>query len=240
MHKLLKDSAIIIIGNEILSGRTQDTNTKFLAQKLLSIGIIVNEVRIIPDSKEHIIECVNKLRIKYNYVFTSGGIGPTHDDITAECIANAFDVKLPINEVAKKLLQDYYKNQNVELNAARLRMARIPEGANLIDNPISIAPGFQIENVFVLAGVPKIFKAMVKDIIEKLKSAKPIKSKSIRIEKPEGEIAEELASIASDFPNAQIGSYPFKKNLVKGTRIVITHSDILVIDEITKLVKLLK
>ena len=240
MHKLLKDSAIIIIGNEILSGRTQDTNTKFLAQKLLSIGIIVNEVRIIPDSKEHIIESVNKLRIKYNYVFTSGGIGPTHDDITAECIANAFDVKLPINEVAKKLLQDYYKNQNVELNAARLRMARIPEGANLIDNPISIAPGFQIENVFVLAGVPKIFKAMVKNIIEKLKSAKPIKSKSIRIEKPEGEIAEILASIAGDFPSAQIGSYPFKKNLVKGTRIVITHSDILVIDEITKLVKLLK
>ena len=240
MHKSLKNSAIIIIGNEILSGRTQDTNTKFLAQKLLSIGIIVNEVRIIPDSKEHIIECVNKLRIKYNYVFTSGGIGPTHDDITAKCIANAFDVKLPINEAAKKLLQDYYKNQNVELNAARLRMARIPEGANLIENPISIAPGFQIENVFVLAGVPKIFKAMVKNIIEKLKSAKPIKSKSIRIEKPEGEIAEKLASIASDFPSAQIGSYPFKKNLVKGTRIVITHSDILVIDEITKLVKLLK
>ena len=240
MHKSLKNSAIIIIGNEILSGRTQDTNTKFLAQKLLSIGIIVNEVRIIPDSKEHIIECVNKLRIKYNYVFTSGGIGPTHDDITAECIANAFDVKLPINEAAKKLLQDYYKNQNVELNAARLRMARIPEGANLIENPISIAPGFQIENVFVLAGVPEIFKAMVKDIIEKLKSAKPIKSKSIRIEKPEGEIAEELESIANDFPNAQIGSYPFKKNLVKGTRIVITHSDTHVIDEITKLVKLLK
>ena len=144
----LRTSGIIIIGNEILSGRTQDLNSRYLAQRLLTIGIIVNEVRIIPDIKDRIIDTVNELRNKYTFVFTSGGIGPTHDDITAECIASAFDVDLPINKEAKLLLKNYYLEQNIKLNSSRLRMARVPKGAVMIPNPISVAPGFQLKNVF--------------------------------------------------------------------------------------------
>ena len=184
-NKPLRSSGIIIIGNEILSGRTQELNSRYLAQKLLTVGVTVNEVRIIPDVKEKIIECVNEMRNKYTFVFTSGGIGPTHDDITSECIAIAFGVNLPINIKAKKLLENYYKLQNIKLNNARLRMARIPTGSNLIQNPISAAPGFQIENVFVLAGVPNIFKSMVEQIIKKLGIQNSIKSKTIRINKAE-------------------------------------------------------
>ena len=146
----LRTSGIIIIGNEILSGRTQELNSRYLAQKLLTVGVTVNEVRIIPDVKEKIIECINEIRKKYTFVFTSGGIGPTHDDITSECIASAFGVNLPINIEAKKLLENYYKLQNIKLNNARLRMARIPTGSNLINNPISAAPGYQIEKVGIL------------------------------------------------------------------------------------------
>ena len=220
-----RTSSIIIIGNEILSGRTQELNSRFLAQRLLSIGIKVYEVRIIPDNKNCIINCINNLRKKYKYVFTSGGIGPTHDDITAECVANAFNVELPIHIGAKKILEDYYKTQNIKLNNARLRMARIPKGAIMISNPISAAPGFQIENVFVLAGVPKIFKAMVENIIEKLGIETSIISKTIILNKQEGEIAENLALIASQFPDVSIGSYPFEKNEIKGTNIVVTCTD---------------
>ena len=173
----LRTSGIIIIGNEILSGRTQDLNSRYLAQRLLSIGIIVCEVRIIPDIKDQIINSVNELRNKYNFVFTSGGIGPTHDDITAECVASAFDVDLPVNKDAKKLLENYYLTKQIKLNSSRLRMARIPVGAVMIPNPISVAPGFQIKNVFVLAGVPNIFQAMVENIIKNLEFKFSIKSR---------------------------------------------------------------
>ena len=236
----LRTSGIIIIGNEILSGRTQELNSRYLAQKLLTVGVTVNEVRIIPDVKDKIIECINEIRKKYTFVFTSGGIGPTHDDITSECIASAFGVNLPINIEAKKLLENYYKLQNIKLNNARLRMARIPSGSNLIQNPISAAPGFQIENVFVLAGVPNIFKSMVENITKKLGNQNSIKSKTIKINKAEGEIAEKLSDIASQFQTVSIGSYPFEKGEIKGTRIVITHHDNKIIKKVGILIKKLK
>ena len=231
---------IIIIGNEILSGRTQDLNSRYLAQRLLTIGITVNEVRIISDIKDQIIDCVNELRNKYTFIFTSGGIGPTHDDITAECIASAFDVDLPINKDAKILLENYYIEKKIKLNSSRLRMARIPKGAVMIPNPVSAAPGFQIKNVFVLAGVPNIFQAMVENILKKLEVEISIKSKTITINKAEGDIAEKLSIIASNYPNVSIGSYPFENGLIKGTNIVISHHDETLTKEITKLTETLK
>jgi len=239
-HSSIRTSGIIIIGNEILSGRTQDLNSRYLAQKLLTIGIIVNEVRIIPDIKDQIIDTLNELRNKYTFVFTSGGIGPTHDDITAECIASAFDVDLPINKEAKILLKNYYLEKNIKLNSSRLRMARIPKGAVMIPNPISVAPGFQLKNVFVLAGVPNIFQAMVENIIQNLEVEISIKSKTITINKAEGDIAEKLSVIASSYPNVSIGSYPFEKGLIKGTNIVISHHDEKTIKEIEKFIETLK
>ena len=236
----LRTSGIIIIGNEILSGRTQDLNSRYLAQRLLTIGIIVNEVRIIPDIKDQIIDTVNELRNKYTFVFTSGGIGPTHDDITAECIASAFDVDLPINKKAELLLKNYYLEQNIKLNSSRLRMARVPKGAVMIPNPISVAPGFQLKNVFVLAGVPNIFQAMVENIIQNLEVEISIKSKTITINKAEGDIAEKLSVIASSYPNVSIGSYPFENGLIKGTNIVISHHDEKTIKEISKFIETLK
>ena len=236
---LLRTSSIIIIGNEILSGRTQDLNSRYLAQRLLSIGIIVGEVRIIPDIKDQIINSVNELRNKYTFVFTSGGIGPTHDDITAECIASAFDVDLPVNKEAKILLKNYYIEKNIKLNSSRLRMARIPKGAVMIPNPITIAPGFQLKNVFVLAGVPNIFQAMVENIIKNLEVEISIKSKTITINRAEGDIAEKLSIIATQYPDVSIGSYPFEKGLIKGTNIVISHYDEKLINKIAKFTELL-
>ncbi|MFL2803137.1 MAG: competence/damage-inducible protein A [Paracoccaceae bacterium] len=239
-HSSLRTTGIIIIGNEILSGRTQDLNSRYLAQRLLTIGITVSEVRIIPDIKGQIINCVNEFRNKYTFVFTSGGIGPTHDDITAECIASAFNVDLQINRDAKKLLENYYISKNVTLNSSRLRMARIPKGADMIPNPISIAPGFQIQNVFVLAGIPSIFKAMVENVIKNLEAEISIKSKTITVNKAEGDIADKLSMIASQYPDVSIGSYPFENGSIIGTNIVISHHDEKMIKKIAKFTEALK
>ncbi len=228
-------AAILVIGNEILSGRTQDINSSYLAKKLLTLGISVREIRIVPDDKNEIINALNFLREKYTYVFTSGGIGPTHDDITADCVAEAFEVPLPINQQAKKLIASHYPRGENDLNGARLRMARIPVGASLIENSVSKAPGFYIGNVFVLAGVPKIFQTMVNFVLPKLKSSSPIISKTITINKPEGEVAEVLADIASKFPEVSIGSYPFEKKGSLGVNIVITDKDLHKIDRISYL-----
>ena len=228
-------AAILVIGNEILSGRTQDINSSYLAKKLLTLGISVREIRIVPDDKNEIINALNFLREKYTYVFTSGGIGPTHDDITADCVAEAFEVPLPINEQAKKIIASHYPRGENDLNGARLRMARIPVGAALIENSVSKAPGFYIDNVFVLAGVPKIFQTMVNFVLPKLKSSSPIISKTITINKPEGEVAEVLADIASKFPEVSIGSYPFEKKGSLGVNIVITDKDLHKIDRISYL-----
>ena len=217
--------AILIIGNEILSGRTKDLNGNYLAVKLLNLGISVHQIRIVPDEKKEIVGALNALKIKYTYVFTSGGIGPTHDDITADSVAEAFSVPLLLNEKAREMLASHYANGKDDLNKARLRMARIPAGATLIDNPISKAPGFRIGNVFVLAGVPRIFQAMADSILTNLDSGDPIISKTITISKPEGTIAEKLAEIASSFPEVSIGSYPFNINGDLGTNLVVMHED---------------
>ena len=214
-------AAILIIGDEILSGRTRDSNMHYLSCELTKIGIDLQEARFIPDNATKIIDDVRCLSSKYDYVFTSGGIGPTHDDITADCIAAAFETEISIREDAFKLLENYYSEQNIDFNSARQRMARIPNGAKLIDNPISVAPGFYLNNVFVMAGVPNIFQSMVQSILPLLLNGKPVLSKSLRIPRGEGEIAVELKKIASEHKSVSIGSYPYNNKGNFGTNIVV-------------------
>ncbi|SOH92785.1 molybdenum cofactor synthesis domain-containing protein [Monaibacterium marinum] len=201
-------AAMIVIGDEILSGRTQDVNVQVLAQALGARGITLAEVRVIPDDVATIVRTVNELRGQMDNVFTSGGIGPTHDDITADCIAQAFDVGISIRDDARAILATNYADPENDLTDARLRMARIPDGATLIDNPISKAPGFTIGNVHVMAGVPKIFAAMVESIIPTLTGGAPMLSDEVRIEKGEGTLAAPLGEIAARHPQVSIGSYP--------------------------------
>ena len=223
-HSLVQPSAaIIIIGDEILSGRTQDTNSNFLAKKLNTVGINLSEIRVVSDLAEEIVFAVNSLSAKFTYVFTSGGIGPTHDDITADAIAQAFGVGISINEDAKRILSSNYSDGEKSLNEARLRMTRIPHGASLIDNPISKAPGFMLNNVYVLAGVPSIFKALVDSVMPTLVGGPRLLSVSVKFLKPEGDIAKQLENIATKFSDVSIGSYPFSEAGIYGTNVVARH-----------------
>lgn len=201
-------AALLIIGNEILSGRTKDANLPFIAEKLGTIGIRMMEVRVVPDIEAEIVNALNALRQRYRYVFTTGGIGPTHDDITAESIAKAFDVPLIRHPEAYRRLKAHYDANGLEFNAARLRMANTPEGAELIDNPVSVAPGFRIGNVHVMAGVPKIMQAMLEGILPTLQGGRPIKSRCVVCNLPEGTVADALGRIQKEFPGVDIGSYP--------------------------------
>ena len=228
----MKTASIIIIGNEILSGRTQDTNSNYLAKMLVERGISLEEIRVIPDDHRIIEDVVYKEASAKDYVFTSGGIGPTHDDITAEAIASCFDVPLSIREDAVELLAKNYQNGKKDLNEARLRMARIPKGAKLIKNKISGAPGFIIKNVFVMAGVPKIFEAMVQEIILGLGSKNPILSKTLKIFKTESEISERLRNYADKYKEISIGSYPFNNSGKFGVEIVIRHTDQILLNKV--------
>ena len=230
-------AAMIVIGDEILSGRTRDRNMHYLAKELVKVGFSLKEVRIISDDQGEIIFSTNELRKKFNYVFTSGGIGPTHDDITADSIARAFKVKIGVRSDAKKMLSEYYKRNGIDLNSSRIRMARIPDGAELIENPISGAPGFRMENVFVMAGVPSIFQSMVDLTLTKIKHGTPIKSKSIIVKLPEGEIADKLKKIALENPDVNFGSYPFFRNGMLGTDIVIRGNELKVIEDLAKKVE---
>ena len=227
-------AGILVIGDEILSGRTIDSNSNYLAKKLSSSGITLSEVRVLGDDESKLVEAINNLRKNYNYVFTSGGIGPTHDDITAEAIAKAFKVSLKINREAVTLLASHYPNGEADINSARLRMCRIPEGAALIPNPISKAPGFFLENVFVMAGVPSIFKAMVDSIVPDLSGGPPLLSISLRIDKGEGDIATELSKIAKEHYQISIGSYPFNQDGRYGTIIVARHTDMRILEKLKK------
>ena len=218
-------AAMLVIGDEILSGRTLDTNTQHLATRLTQMGISMAEVRVVPDVQEVIVGAVNALRAAYTHVFTSGGIGPTHDDITADCIAAAFGAKIGIRDDARAILQAHYDRSGLEFNAARQRMARIPEGATLIDNPISAAPGFTIGNVHVMAGVPDVFHAMVAGVLPTITGGAPLLSQTLRVMRGEGEVAAELGTIAGDFPDLSIGSYPFQQNGAYGTNIVVRGTD---------------
>lgn len=219
-------AAILVIGDEILSGRTQDTNSNYIAKEMEVIGINTTQIRVIPDEKNTIIESVNELRAKNDYLFTTGGIGPTHDDITADSIAEAFKVDLEVNIEAYDVLEKYYKKIGSEFNEVRQRMARIPKGATLIENSISAAPGFKIENVFVFAGIPKIMKSMLEDSIKHLNKGKLIHTISIKVDAVEGDIAPVLKSLNDENENIKIGSYPFfNSNNDFGVSVVIKSID---------------
>lgn len=218
-------AAMLVIGDELLSGRTHDANMHYLAKELTEIGISLTEARFIRDDPAAIVSNIIELSKRFDYLFTSGGIGPTHDDITTDCVAEAFEKKASIRSDALKILQEYYDGKDIELNEARLRMARIPETAELIDNPISAAPGYVIENVYVMAGVPKIFQSMLKTVIPKLEKGLPTLSMSVKIYKGEGDIALDLEEMVKTFDQLNFGSYPFSEKGVHGTNIVIRGTD---------------
>lgn len=218
-------AAILVIGDEILSGRTRDSNLHFLAGELTRIGISLREARIVADIHPEIVAAVRALSAKYTHVFTSGGIGPTHDDITAEAVAAAMGAPISHRADAMALLQAHYDRSGLPFNEARQRMARIPDGASLIDNPVSTAPGFTLGNVHVMAGVPKIFEAMVASVLPKLTGGPPLLSQSLRVDRGEGEIATPFAALAAEFPDLSMGSYPFIQNGAHGTNLVIRGTD---------------
>lgn len=224
-------AAILIIGDEILSGRTRDTNMHYLARELANIGIDLREVRIVSDDHEVIVAALNALRMGHSHVFTSGGIGPTHDDITVDAVAAAFGAHLDVRDDARALLAAHYETSGLEFNEARQRMARVPDGATLIENPISTAPGFSLENVHVMAGVPSVFQAMVASLLPHLTGGRPLLSQSLRVERGEGMIAEPLGLLASEYPDLSFGSYPFIRDGVHGTNIVIRGTDAGKIDQ---------
>ena len=216
-------AALIIIGNEILSGRTQDKNLSYLANWLNEIGIQLSEVRVIRDEEKVIIDTVNHLRSEYDYVFTTGGIGPTHDDITSLSIARAFGVELEVNDKALSILKEYYKDG--ELTEARMKMTMIPVGAELVDNPVSKAPGFKMDNVFVMAGIPSIMQGMLEGARRFLKGGDVVKSMSIDVFTPESNVAQALTDLQNKYNDVEIGSYPFSKDNRFGTTLVMRSSD---------------
>ncbi len=218
-------AAMLVIGDEILSGRTRDSNMHHLAGVLTKKGIDLAEVRVVADDRAAIVAAVQALSGAWDHVFTSGGIGPTHDDITADCIAEAFGAAIDVRADARALLAAHYKRTGGELNEARLRMARIPDGAILIDNPVSIAPGFSIGNVHVMAGVPAVFEAMVATVMPQLTGGAPLQSDTVRIDRGEGDIAQVLTGLAKAHPELSIGSYPFQRKGKFGSNIVIRGSD---------------
>jgi molybdenum cofactor synthesis domain-containing protein len=223
------NAAILIIGNEILSGRTQDTNTTTLAKWLNSIGVVVNEVRVIPDIEKTIVETLNILRKSNNYVFTTGGIGPTHDDITAESVSKAFGVKYEIHKEAFEILKSYYKQG--EFNEGRQKMVWMPKDAQLILNPTSGAPGFSVENVFCLPGVPSILKSMLGGLKNKIVGGEPILSHTINLKTVESEIANSLTKVQDQNIDVEIGSYPFFHAGKLGVSIVIRSENQTKIDD---------
>lgn len=225
-----KNSFVIIIGNEILSGRTQDMNLPYLGERLDQLGLPVAEVRIIPDVLEKIVETVNFGRTHFDYVFTTGGIGPTHDDITTVSIARAFAVSIERNRAAQTILEAYYPAR--DLTDARLKMADIPVGASLIDNPISGAPGFQMENVFVLPGVPKIMQAMFEGITDRLTGGAPVLTRSVITDLREGQLADDLGQLQLKYRDVSIGSYPFFKNRRFGVNVILRGTCVEMLDEL--------
>ena len=216
-------AALLIIGDEILSGRTKDANLAYLALWLNEVGIQLAEVRVVPDVEGEIADAVNALRAKYDYLFTTGGIGPTHDDITVESIAAAFGVPVVTHPEAYRRMEDYYGAD--KFTDARKRMTRVPEGAELIDNPVSIAPGVRIENVFIMAGVPKIMQAMLEGIRPHLRTGRKVWTQAMTVHAPESKIATELGDIQDANPDTSIGSYPFYHTGNSGAQIVIRSAD---------------
>ena len=218
-------AAILIIGDEILSGRTRDANMHHLAGELTRIGIDLVEARFVADRHDAIVAAVRALCTAHDHLFTSGGIGPTHDDITADAVARAMGATIDVRADARAILQAHYDRSGQDLNEARLRMARIPAGAILIDNPISAAPGFSLRNVHVMAGVPNIFQAMVAGLLPRLTGGRPLLSQTLKVMQGEGVIAAPLAALAAGFPDLSFGSYPFVLNGAYGTNLVVRGQD---------------
>ena len=207
--KELVTAGVLVIGDEILSGRTKDKNIGYIAEYLAALGIDLMEVRVVGDEESAVIDALNALRHRYTYVFTTGGIGPTHDDITADCVAKAFGVSIDIDPRALAIMQERLASTGTEMNDARLRMTRIPKGADLVLNKVSGAPGMWIGNVIVMAGVPSIMQAMLDEVAPKLKTGVRMLAETIRADAREGDIGTELGEIAKANPQVAIGSYPF-------------------------------
>lgn len=223
-------AAVLVIGDEILSGRTKDKNIGYIADYLTAIGIDLREVRVVADVEEDIVAAVNALRARYDHVLTTGGIGPTHDDVTTDAIAAAFGVEVAIDPRAVEAMRQGYSA--LELTPARLRMARIPKGAELVDNPVSRAPGFMLGNVIVMAGIPRIMQVMLDAVAPRLKKGRPMLSRSVRIEAPEGDVAPGLAAIQAAHPGVQIGSYPFFQKDKLGTYVVLRSVEANALDHV--------
>ena len=223
-------AAMLVIGDEILSGRTRDSNMHHLAKELTGRGIRLLEARVVADDHAAIVAAVRALSAAHDHVFTSGGIGPTHDDITADAVAEAMGATIDVREDARALLVAHYQRTGLELNAMRLRMARIPKGATLIDNPISAAPGFSLGNVHVMAGVPAIFETMLASLLPTLSGGEPLLSQMIDVQRGEGEIAEALAELAARYGDLSFGSYPWTRNGVYGTQLVVRGTNAARID----------
>lgn len=224
-------AAMLVIGDEILSGRTRDSNLHHLAGRLTDHGIVLREARIVADDHAAIVAAVRALGGVHDHLFTSGGIGPTHDDITADAVAEAAGVAIGHRPDAMALLQAHYDRQGLPFNEARQRMARIPESAVLIDNPVSVAPGFSIGNIHVMAGVPAIFEAMLAGLLPRLTGGAALLSKSLRLMKGEGDIAAPFAALAAEYPDLSMGSYPFNTHGRMGTNLVLRGSDPARLDE---------
>jgi len=223
MSKSEYTACVVVIGNEILSGRTQDANLQYLAKKLTDWGVRLKEARVIPDIEEVIVRTINEVRAAFDYVFTTGGIGPTHDDITADAVAKAFGVKLVCHQETFRKMEAVYKPG--EFNAARQKMCDIPEGASVIENAVSIAPGFQMGNVFVLAGVPAIMRAMVDTLRNRLVGGPPIQSRTVSVYLAEGVIADGFATLQKQYPAIDMGSYPFYRAGRFGTSLVLRGTE---------------
>ena len=212
-------AAVLVIGNEILSGRTKDANLPYLGKRLNDCGIRLMEARVVRDDEAEIVEAVNVLRARYDYLFTTGGIGPTHDDITAACIAKAFGRELIVNPEARQLLLDFYGPE--KLTEARLRMARTPEGAVLVENEVSRAPGFRVDNVFVFAGIPRVMQAMFEAVAGGLEGGRPLVSRTLVARAPESSLAGPLGEAQERFPDVEMGSYPFRDETGFGAELVL-------------------
>ncbi len=229
-------AAVLLIGNEVLSGRTKDKNLGFIADYLAALGIDLLEARVVADDEGDIVAAVNALRARYSYVFTTGGIGPTHDDITADCIAKAFGVGISHHPEAVEILMAYFKENGREPNEARMRMARVPDGATLVENPVSKAPGFRMENVFVMAGVPKIMQAMMDKIAPQLVKGAIVQSRTIVFQGGEGDVAKPLKEIQERFAEVTIGSYPFESPQGFATNLVLRSRNAAKLDQAVKAV----
>ncbi|PZX18862.1 molybdenum cofactor synthesis domain-containing protein [Palleronia aestuarii] len=230
-------AAMLVIGDEILSGRTRDSNAHHLAGRLDAYGIDLREVRVVADDRDAIVDAVRALSAAYDQLFTSGGIGPTHDDITAESVAAAFDAPISVREDARAILAAHYDARGIELNAARLRMARIPDGASLIENAVSAAPGFSLGNAHVMAGVPKIFEAMLDALLPSLAHGAARQVRQVEIVRGEGDIAEALSSVAETYPSIAIGSYPTSRDGQPLVRILLRGDEVGMLDEAEKKVR---